>query len=672
MSEYINEKVYPGYSPNAKNVIDTFFNKEEKAICSFFSREFYLTHAGTMSSDGSDYCYFLIKPTATFEEATNIYKEVVVILSKYPSLEARTLEIYDQIVQTIKQHRYEKLCYILISADQNIEKNLTAYLIGQENQIIVPFSYEQILSTKNDPHLVRNQFRKTLYSRDLFDISEPIKNEIFFFGRADLVAEIITKHRAGQNFGLFGLRKTGKTSIIFDVLRKARAQDFLAVFIDCQDTGFSMLHWNEALYYIVNRINEEVPETHRVNINLYSFSEQDASNSLLKCLKIISEKEQKTILLLFDEIENITFEKSSVDHWCSGFDFIFFWQSIRSIYQRSSNVFTFCIIGTNPKCIETPSFKGKDNPIYNMIQPTYIPGFNHDQTREMVRKLGRFMGIKFDEGIYTRLVEDYGGHPFLIRLLCSKIAKLNSNRPVQIDRLKYAAARSIFDKDDNYLGMILEVLLQFYPDEYEMLLLLAKEDYASFNFYANNDVSYVRHLLGYGLIQSSDGTNYDFKIDAIKNYLLRKNEYKKLAKSNEDRWTEICLSRNSIETQLRKMVKSIIKIIYTNESEAKDYVIKKIFAGEKKYFSYSYSDLFNPKKVNIYFRHLVELIKLNWAHFSDYFGKQDVFLINTQILNNEGRYDAHAKIPEKEELDAVENATRYIRNGIKKYFDEND
>ena len=30
------------------------------------------------------------------------------------------------------------------------------------------------------------------------------------------------------------------------------------------------------------------------------------------------------------------------------------------------------------------------------------------------------------------------------------------------------------------------------------------------------------------------------------------------------------------------------------------------------------------------------------------------------------------KIPEKEELDAVENATRYIRNGIKKYFDEND
>ena len=107
MSEYINEKVYPGYSPNAKNVIDTFFNKEEKAICSFFSREFYITHAGTMSSDGSDYCYFLIKPTATFEEATNIYKEVVVILSKYPSLEARTLEIYDQIVQTIKQHRYE-------------------------------------------------------------------------------------------------------------------------------------------------------------------------------------------------------------------------------------------------------------------------------------------------------------------------------------------------------------------------------------------------------------------------------------------------------------------------------------------------------------------------------------------------------------------------------------
>lgn len=671
MSDLLTGKVYPGYSANVKDYVDLYFNQKERNIVNILAGEFYITNAAAISADGSDYCYILMKPTAAFEEATNIYKEIIAIFSRYDTLEARALEAYEQIVQKVKQHRYEKLCYVLISADENVEKNLAAFLIGQENQIIVPFSYKQILSSKNNPYLVRNQFRNILYSRDLFDISEPIKNEIFFFGRADLVAEIITKHHAGQNFALFGLRKTGKTSIILDIMRKSKVQDFLSLFIDCQDTGFSMLRWNRALCYIVEKLNEQIPEEYRIRIDPKLFSEENASNSLLQCLKTISKSLNKTILLLFDEIENITFEKSSVENWCDGFDFIYFWQSIRSIYQRSNNIFTFCIIGTNPKCIETPTFKGKDNPIYNMIQPTYIPGFDHKQTREMVRKLGRFMGIKFDEGIYTRLVEDYGGHPFLMRLLCSKIAKLYNDRPVQIDRSKYSEAKRSFDKDDEYLDMILEVLLQFYPDEYEMLLLLAKEDYKSFNFYATNDNSYVRHLLGYGLVQSLDGANYDFKIDAIKEYLLRKNEYKKIAKSVEEQWTELCKSRNSIEIQLRKMVKAIIKVVYKNESDAKDYVTSKIFAGDKKYFAYSYSDLFDPKKTTIYFKNLVVLINANWEYFTDYFGKQDVFLAHMQILNNEGRYDAHAKIPEQAEMNAVENATRYVKDGLNKYFNEN-
>ena len=60
-----------------------------------------------------------------------------------------------------------------------------------------------------------------------------------------------------------------------------------------------------------------------------------------------------------------------------------------------------------------------------MFQPFYIPGFDYTQTREMVRKLGKIMGIKFDEGVYTRLVEDYGGHPFLVRRVCSKIGKIS-------------------------------------------------------------------------------------------------------------------------------------------------------------------------------------------------------------------------------------------------------
>lgn len=238
---------------------------------------------------------------------------------------------------------------------------------------------------------------------------------------------------------MFGLRKTGKTSIIYDVERKSDSQDYIAVTIDCQDTSFNMRRWNKAIYYVINECASKLQ---------YS-------------------------LLLFDEIENITFGKSGAEHWCKGLDFVFFWQSIRSNQQLLPNVFTFCIVGTNPKCIEDATILEKDNPIFNAFSPIYIPGFNYETTRDMVRSMGRIMGLKFEEPVYGKMFEDYGGHPFLIRRVFSQIAHQNQERPITINRIKYTNARDQFNFTNNYFEMILEVLIKFYPDEYEMLKFLA-------------------------------------------------------------------------------------------------------------------------------------------------------------------------------------------------------
>ena len=115
-----------------------------------------------------------------------------------------------------------------------------------------------MLLNKSDSNFIRNQFRRFFYSRDLFDYSEPLKKDTFFFGRSEIVTQIISKHRGGQNFGLFGLRKTGKTSIIYDILRKSESQGFAAVNIDCQNPSFNMRRWNGALYYVVNEVKERL------------------------------------------------------------------------------------------------------------------------------------------------------------------------------------------------------------------------------------------------------------------------------------------------------------------------------------------------------------------------------------------------------------------------------
>lgn len=663
------ETAKTGIHSSAKEIINTDFSKTEQAIVDYWSKDWLITSAGKRITPGrSEFKFFLAKPVQHIEEALNISREIIVILSAYKNFEPRTLEAFETTKKDFLEQRYENICFVLISADNDIDNKLKAYLTNQEDQIVVPFSYASFAENKGNNSFIINAFRRYFYSRDLFDYSEPLKKDTFFFGRSDIVTTVIEKHKAGSNYGLFGLRKTGKTSIIFDVQRKSVSQDYITVFVDCQDTSFNMRRWNKALYYVADLVSYYTCEQ---RLNEDDFTEVNAGALFAYTLQECNKKTGKTILLLFDEIENITFGKSSTDHWRNGMDFVYFWQSIRSAYQRLNQVFTFTIFGTNPKCIEDPTILEADNPIYNAFQPFYIPGFDYQQTRDMVRRLGRIMGLKFDEVIYTHLMEDYGGHPFLIRRVCSKIAQINKARPVVIDRIKYQEAKRQFNLDNVYFEMILDVLMQFYPDEFEMLKLLAIDDSDTFNYYVTEDPSIVRHLIGYGLIKDLDH-QYDFKIDAIKEYIVRQNNNHPLLETPEEKWSHLCIQRNELETKLRKMVKAIIKIAHKNEAEAKNYVLRKIYGNDSKLSGKTYQELFESRSCKIYLKNLTDLINADWDYFTDYFGKQDIFIVNMTILNAEGRFDAHATTPTVEEINAVDSATRFINKGIAKYYESNE
>lgn len=665
----LTEITYPGIHPSAEEVIDSnFFTPIERKICICWKQEWYITFAQHLESGNSKCNYIVVKPTDRLQEVLGISKEIVVIISDFLSFEARSLDFFDIIYAKFpSKNRLEKICYALISACDDIENEIAKYLSSQESQIVIPFSYKDF-STGNGSQTIQNKFRKYFYSRDLFGINDPLKKEYYFFARDNISMDIIAKHKGGQNAGLFGLRKTGKTSIIFDIIRKSANCDVQSIYIDCQNTSFNMKRWNAALYYSLQIAYNQSGQN--LLLPEEQFSEEQAAKMFEQGICKLSTVLHKTVLLLFDEIENITPNKSSSPTWCSGLDFVYFWQSIRSSFQETADVFTYCILGTNPMCVETSSFFGKDNPIYNAFIPQYIPGFDQPQTREMVRKLGRLMGLKFDEEVYTHLTEEYGGHPFLMRQVCSCIAKKYSNRPIQIDRLKYNMVKTEFNRENNYFGMLLEVLVQFYPDEYEMLKLLAADDYETFKEFAMAEYSMIAHLKGYSIIKENDDGSYDFRMDALKEYILRIINKPVLAKTIEEQWKEICCSRNTLEVEMRKMVKTILRFSFHSEAEAKDCVVAKLYGKTpegKKVMTKTYNDLFNPKVHRIYLKNLHTLIKSNYAFFQEFLGDQEKFNFAMDILNDEGRFDTHAKIPTSDDIDAYNVAIKRVKTGIEKF-----
>lgn len=632
----------PGIHPLVKL---SNYTSEEVQIIKNLSKEWYITNGGNDIVLGvkSIYKYFLMRPTELYNEMFNIERDIVVVFSDYSDFQSRSLDSFEIIPKKFQRFRVERICGMLISRDNQVEKKLTALLTNeQETLVVVPFSYSELLTIKDD-FFIRNRFKKHFYTRDLFAFESPLKKDLFFFGRNDLIHDIVNRHASNENSGLFGLRKTGKTSVIFGIKRTLEKSDSNSVFIDCQNPSFHRRRWNEALEYLIDEtvIQLNIEEIFK---RKNDYTEIDAAKYFENdILSIYNSIRNKSTLLIFDEIENITFKISPSDHWCNGYDFIYFWQTLRSVFQKHSNIFTYLIVGTNPICVETSSINGKDNPIFSQIPFQYIPRFDVPQSKEMLQKLGKIMGINFDEIVYGLITEDFGGHPFLIRHLCSIINRVAPpTRPLCVDKGLYEYCKALFLKEHTkYFDMILNVLQEHFSDEYEMLRYLARGDMATFNELAALSPELTNHLIGYGIIEARNSI-YSFRNESIKFYLSNKDKYKKVSQTNDEMLIEISERRNKIEPQIRKLVKNQLLVFY-GKTKAKENFLKYIPEKRREKMGFlSYDDLFDANKSEIYFDDIKIIVTKNWEIFKNiFYNKEDFELIMNMI--NKHRADAHAK-----------------------------
>ncbi len=438
-------------------------------------------------------------------------------------------------------------------------------------RIITPFTYSELACIKSGD-FYRDRIKKYFFERNLFDFDSPLKKDLYFFGREDICQTLTDKHQMGQNGALFGLRRSGKTSILLSVCRRLESQGGVSTIIDCQ-----LLHlgrWWDALYYIISKIKEEYHS--KLVISRDAYTESNAALEFDKDVFKINKRFNKKILIILDEIEQITFDVSFSEHWRSGFDYVKFWHVLRGIFQKSNNPITLIIAGTNPRCLETPFIQGGDNPLYGQITPEYINGFTVFQTKQMVETLSSYMGISIDEDIYTYLTREFGGHPFLIRQACSHIkSKLDKQALRHVDRLLYDSAIESFSEGvgNNFCEMVIGVLSEHYQDEYTMLTYLARGDIQDFSELAASDPAYTQHLIGYGVICKS-ASGFDFKIDAIKKHLSKKERYRRLNLSNAEKLAEISERRNNTEHRLRKVVLQVLLSIH-GETSAKQQILAK-------------------------------------------------------------------------------------------------
>ena len=188
----MSRKTTPGIHPMFSS---SRFSEEIQGILKVLRNEFFLTNNGDKLSLGynSEYEYIVVEPTGIYEDLFNLNKEIVIVFSPYESLQPRTLDVFEKISKRFSALRLEKICGILVSKDPDIESSLLNLTKSEpESQIIIPFRYSE-LKNNLDSYFIRNRFRKYFYSRDLFAFEAPLRKDIYFFGRNDLIQTIINR-----------------------------------------------------------------------------------------------------------------------------------------------------------------------------------------------------------------------------------------------------------------------------------------------------------------------------------------------------------------------------------------------------------------------------------------------------------------------------------------------
>lgn len=540
---------------------------EDVEIVRPFLSAFDVTHGARRKRNKDEVAFFFLKPDPPISHALGLEKdrEVLVVYSPFDELHARAIILHDEIVAQNKT-RLDPIGTIVLCRATNTREAVRSILDSEpERAPIVAFSTHEL------PYLsafdrLRAALVERLFVRDLFAFESPITTDSYFFGREAAVADYFDRFRSGQNSGLFGLRRIGKTSVLRALERRITdSQSGAFGYLDLRGPDLNRRPWWDLLNQAMESLLESVPVKSRSPRPNYTEATSPAQFRA-DVSKLLESAPSGRALLCLDEIENITFGISPVAHWQDGF--LPFWQQMLSVHQGTKGAFAFIISGVNPHACEVPRIGKHDNPLFSTVKTTYLGCFDRQTTRAMVRRLGRMMGLSCEESLFDELHSEYGGHPFLIRQACSRLASEVHGRPAQLTRALWEANRAkIAMALEKNTRQILNVLEIWYPLEYELMEALARGDEKEFVEYAQAHAGFVDHVGGYGLVSDPAG-NPKITIRLVQDHLAARGRrtLKELVHAapasagsvGDESWLEVLAEvsrrRNRVETKLRQLL----------------------------------------------------------------------------------------------------------------------
>ena len=660
---------------------------------------FEITRVGQHIMDqSSTYEFCLAGVTEYFKQFVRESGEALIVFSYFSNLgwQEKTLKAEREIrkrSEIVERHPLVNF-YILISNATELRAKVDSRK-GDHNAAIIPFSFEEILACDKKEELLEcviSRFSEYYFENDMLAEDQVIDDDLLLFGDRGKVADgIVARCFAGKNSGIFGLRRSGKSSVLSAVLRRLSRNHIPYVKIEARDYE-SYESWKDVLFDIACEVKAYTLGTERgmderraafiKRLNMRN-QEDDYGRRAVKCfvddistcMREINkgEGEENRFVIAIDEIELIAYNSASSDVWktkeaCKGF-----WSAMRD------SGCTLVLCGVNSSLNETSTwyYQGEelDNPMYGRITSvsasadTYLPSFTDEQTKQMINTLGSYSNLDFSD-VYVQINEAFGGQPWSIRQFCSYVFKnvRNDRSPARLYRVSRATCANLLRKyNSSSEGMemcktILQHLNKLYPEEYALLgkMALNPEMHSTISI---EETVLIDHLKKYGLIEYDEGRgDVAFRINVVRDYMCKSltKDPKEMTNNERRRFVQdrvaICekklktLVRNAYldangpgETAGLRMIRQFVSVDPKGNPQKIQFKCKPLNPTGIDPYNCSFSDFFDHKKCVFYFSTLKEIVLNCWQILAPKFMKvkmgKDVFTTCIKDLNA-GRKDA--------------------------------
>ena len=168
------------------------FGWKEQNIVRSLAKVWRITFVKKARFKDADYYYAFARPTTELHNNFRLEREVLILLNKYPTFDARSLDFVDKTIFEF-QNRLDKLCVILVSQDRDIREKVKSLTSQEpETRLLVPFGYDEFFD-QEPVNLVMERLKEFFYGRDLFAFESPLQNDTYFFGRSNVVQFLYDK-----------------------------------------------------------------------------------------------------------------------------------------------------------------------------------------------------------------------------------------------------------------------------------------------------------------------------------------------------------------------------------------------------------------------------------------------------------------------------------------------